>query len=139
MKPNPLLKHWACAKISKSRPSITATDSGVELNGDDEICLVIVEKFEALGGVDVSYAEIAKKAWEAGWMGLATKVCIHHLYSWSISYSELSSFQTMNQELPIRYPYCSRRRKTNLLSSKLSIVAIQTLVRCPTLEPLPKI
>jgi len=69
-----------------------ATDSGVELNGDDEICLVIVEKFEALGGVDVSYAEIAKKAWEAGWMGLATKVCIHHLYSWSISYSELSSF-----------------------------------------------
>ena len=78
LKPDPVLKHWACAKISKSRPSITATDSGIELNGDDEVCRVIVEKFEALGGVDVSYAEIAKKAWEAGRTGLATKVCMRH-------------------------------------------------------------
>jgi len=36
---------------------------------------MIVEKFEELGGVDVSYAEIAKKAWEVGRGGLATKVC----------------------------------------------------------------
>jgi hypothetical protein len=77
LKPDPVLKHWACAKISKSRPSVTATAGGPELNGDDEICRVIVEKFEGLGGVDVSYAEIAKKAWEAGRTGLATKVCIH--------------------------------------------------------------
>ncbi|SRR5258705_147364 len=74
LKPDPVLKHWACAKISKSRPSITAADNGAELSGDDEICRVIVEKFEGLGGVDVSYAEIAKKAWEAGRTGLATKV-----------------------------------------------------------------
>lgn len=78
MKPDPVLKHWACAKISKSRPSVTDTGSGAELHGDDEICRVIVEKFKGLGGVDVSYAEIAKKAWEAGRTGLATKVCIQH-------------------------------------------------------------
>ena len=36
---------------------------------------MIVEKFEELGGVDVSYAEIAKKAWDVGRGGLATKVC----------------------------------------------------------------
>lgn len=35
---------------------------------------MIVEKFEELGGVDVSYAEIAKKAWDVGRGGLATKV-----------------------------------------------------------------
>lgn len=73
LKPDPVLKHWACAKISKSRPSIKDTGSR---DGDDEICRVIVEKFEGLGGVDVSYAEIAKKAWEAGRTGLATKVCL---------------------------------------------------------------
>ena len=35
---------------------------------------MIVEKFEELGGVEVSYAEIAKKAWDVGRGGLATKV-----------------------------------------------------------------
>jgi len=93
LKPDPVLKHWACAKISKSRPSITAVDSGAELNGDDEICRVIVEKFEGLGGVDVSYAEIAKKAWEAGRTGLATKVCIHNSCPWSISHLVFLAFR----------------------------------------------
>jgi hypothetical protein len=84
LKPDPVLKHWACAKISRSRPSVTA-EGGPEMNGDDEICRVIVEKFEGLGGIDVSYAEIAKKAWEAGRTGLATKVCLHQLCLWSNS------------------------------------------------------
>lgn len=38
-----------------------------ELMADDEVCWTIVEKFEALGGIVVSYAGIAK-------VGLATKV-----------------------------------------------------------------
>lgn len=39
-KPDAVLKHWACAKIVKSRQSI----------GDEEICRVIFENFEELGG-----------------------------------------------------------------------------------------
>lgn len=70
LKPDAVLRHWACAKITRSRP----TASGPELSGDDEVCKAIVEKFEQLGGGDVSYAEIAKKAWEVGRGGLATKV-----------------------------------------------------------------
>lgn len=35
---------------------------------------MIVQKFEQLGGTDVSYADIAKRAWEIGRAGLATKV-----------------------------------------------------------------
>jgi hypothetical protein len=35
---------------------------------------MIVEKFQQLGGTDVSYADIAKRAWEIGRAGLATKV-----------------------------------------------------------------
>ncbi len=77
LKPDHVLKHWACAKILKSRPTVNGTGKGAELSGDDEICRMIVEKFEELGGADVSYAEIAKKAWEVGRGGLATKV------SWS--------------------------------------------------------
>jgi hypothetical protein len=43
--------------------------------GDEEVSRVIVEKFEKLGGASVSYAEIAKKAWEVGRTRLATMVC----------------------------------------------------------------
>jgi len=46
----------------------------VELQGDDEVCQSIVEKFSKLGGGSVSYADIAKKAWEVGRLDLATKV-----------------------------------------------------------------
>jgi vacuolar protein sorting-associated protein 16 len=58
-----VLKHWASAKIARSKP-------GVGEEADDDVCRVIVEKC----GRDVSYAEIAKKAWEVGRTGLATKV-----------------------------------------------------------------
>ncbi len=42
--------------------------------GDEEVSKAIVEKFEKLGGASVSYAEIAKKAWEVGRTRLATMV-----------------------------------------------------------------
>lgn len=74
LKPDVVLKHWASAKISRSRPVATGTAKDAELDGDDEVCRLIVEKFKQLGGVNVSYAEIAKRAWEVGRTGLATKV-----------------------------------------------------------------
>ena len=74
VKPDAVLRHWACAKILRSRPTTTGTGSNAELSADDEVCRMIVEKFEELGGVEVSYAEIAKKAWDVGRGGLATKV-----------------------------------------------------------------
>ncbi|KAF8155821.1 vacuolar assembling/sorting protein VPS16 [Crassisporium funariophilum] len=77
LKPDSVLKHWACAKIMKSRPTTTGTGKDAELSADDEVCRMIVEKFEDLGGADVSYAEIAKKAWEVGRGGLATKLLDH--------------------------------------------------------------
>jgi len=72
LKPDTVLKHWACAKIARTRPSATGQDA--ELSGDDEVCAIIVEKFQSLGGTDVSYADIAKRAWEVGRSRLATKV-----------------------------------------------------------------
>ncbi|KAJ7211224.1 vacuolar assembling/sorting protein VPS16 [Mycena pura] len=75
LKPHAVLKHWACAKIMRSRPSATGVGMEAELSGDDDVCKLIVEKFEQLG--DVSYAEIAKRAWEVGRAGLATKLLDH--------------------------------------------------------------
>ncbi|KAK7437898.1 Vacuolar protein sorting-associated protein 16 [Stygiomarasmius scandens] len=72
LKPDVVLKHWASAKILRSRPTATSPDA--EAGGDDEVCKLIVDKFKELGGGDVSYAEIAKRAWEAGRVGLATKL-----------------------------------------------------------------
>ena len=72
-----MLKHWACAKILRSKPSASGSGKNAELDGDDALCKVIVEKFEQLGGRGVSYADIAKRAWEVGRTALATKVCIH--------------------------------------------------------------
>jgi len=72
LKPDAVLKHWAIAKIARTRPSATGQDA--ELSGDDEVCAIIVEKFQSLGGTDVSYADIAKRAWEIGRSRLATKV-----------------------------------------------------------------
>ncbi|KAF8966570.1 vacuolar assembling/sorting protein VPS16 [Flammula alnicola] len=77
IKPDAVLKHWACAKILRSRPTITGTGKDAELSADDEVCRMIVEKFEELGGTEVSYADIAKKAWEVGRGGLATKLLDH--------------------------------------------------------------
>ena len=74
MKPDAVLKHWATAKILKSKPTAAGAGQDAELGNDEEVCRVIVEKFQQLGGADVSYAEIAKRAWEAGRTGLATKV-----------------------------------------------------------------
>jgi hypothetical protein len=75
IKPDAVLKHWASAKIMRSRPSATGTGAEADLGGDEDVCKLIVDKFEQLGGADVSYAEIAKRAWEVGRGGLATKVC----------------------------------------------------------------
>lgn len=78
LKPDSVLKHWASAKILRSKPSATGSGKDAELSGDDEVCKMIVDKFEQLGGADVSYADIAKRAWEVGRAGLATKV---HMFS----------------------------------------------------------
>jgi vacuolar protein sorting-associated protein 16 len=72
--PDNVLKHWASAKILKSKPTTTTTGKDAELGADEDVCKSIVEKFESLGGGGVSYAEIAKKAWEVGRTGLATQV-----------------------------------------------------------------
>ena len=54
------------------RAKPAATDAGGD--ADDAVCRGIVEKFESLGRGEVSYAEIAKRAWEVGRGALATKV-----------------------------------------------------------------
>lgn len=72
MKPDAVLKHWASAKILKSKSTSTS-------DGDEEVCALIVDKFKQLGGGggEVSYAEIAKRAWEVGRAGLATRLLDH--------------------------------------------------------------
>ena len=67
--PDQVLKHWACAKIAHAKASATET----EVN-DDELCRAITAKFKSIGGMHVSYADIAKRSWEVGRPGLATKV-----------------------------------------------------------------
>ncbi|KAK7034490.1 Vacuolar protein sorting-associated protein 16 [Paramarasmius palmivorus] len=74
MKVDVVLKHWASAKILRSRPTTAGTGKDAELGGDEEVCRMIVEKFKDLGGTDVSYAEIARRAWEVGRTGLATRL-----------------------------------------------------------------
>ncbi|KZP18145.1 vacuolar protein sorting-associated protein 16 [Athelia psychrophila] len=72
LKPDVVLKHWASAKIMRSKSSANEVSGG-----DDEVCSMIVDKFEQLGGEGVSYADIAKRAWEVGRAGLATKLLDH--------------------------------------------------------------
>jgi hypothetical protein len=74
LSPDDVLKHWASAKITKSKPVVSGDGKDADLIGDEEVSRVIVEKFEKLGGGSVSYAEIAKKAWEVGRTRLATMV-----------------------------------------------------------------
>lgn len=70
IKPDAVLKHWACAKIARSKAA-AGTDAET---GDDELCRAIIEKFKSVGGAGVSFADIAKRSWEVGRPGLATKV-----------------------------------------------------------------
>lgn len=76
MKPDAVLKHWACAKIAKSKPTSTGNGDADGNDGDEELCRKITEKFRTVGGSGVSYADIAKRAWEVGRAGLATKVSV---------------------------------------------------------------
>lgn len=73
-----MLKHWACAKIAKTHPSGGIGVAGGTGEDDEQVARAIVDKFETMGAgagsVGVSYAEIAKKAWESGRTSLATKV-----------------------------------------------------------------
>lgn len=89
-----VLKHWASAKIAHSKPS------GLGEEADDEVCRVIVEKC----GKDVSYAEIAKRAWEVGRTGLATKVGQSCVTLDDHSYNSVS-FWTTNPGPQTRFPY----------------------------------
>lgn len=71
LRPDPVLKHWAAAKIMRSK-GVDPSERGV---GEDEaLCRTIVGKFEKEGERGVSYADIARKAWEAGRVRLATMV-----------------------------------------------------------------
>ena len=76
MKPDAVLKHWACAKIARSKSSAASSGASAGESGDNEVCKLIVEKFHKLGHGDVSYADIAKRAWEVGRASLATKVML---------------------------------------------------------------
>ncbi|EJD40200.1 vacuolar protein sorting-associated protein 16 [Auricularia subglabra TFB-10046 SS5] len=71
MKPDAVLKHWASAKIARAKKA----DGSAE--DDATICRTIVEKFEQLGGGEVSYADIARRAWEVGRLALAIQLLEH--------------------------------------------------------------
>ena len=69
LRPDAVLKHWASAKISRSKPN--PGDLG---NDDEMLCRAIVAKFKVEGEGSVSYAEIARGAYEGGRTKLATMV-----------------------------------------------------------------
>ena len=46
----------------RSKPTATGSGRDAESDGDDSVCRSLVKKFEKLGGGDVSYADIAKRA-----------------------------------------------------------------------------
>lgn len=76
LRPDSVLKHWARGKIARSRASAGALASGASATAaDDETCRAIVKKFEMQPAV--SYAEIARTAWNAGRTRLATKLLDH--------------------------------------------------------------
>ncbi|KZT35392.1 vacuolar protein sorting-associated protein 16 [Sistotremastrum suecicum HHB10207 ss-3] len=72
LKPDPVLRHWASAKIAKGKIGDVSPE-----DEDDEICKAIVDKFQKLGGEEVSYAEVARRAWEVGRSALAIKLLDH--------------------------------------------------------------
>lgn len=108
VKPDAVLRHWASAKILRSRPTTTGTGNNAELSADDEVCRMIVEKFEELGGVEVSYAEIAKKAWDVGRGGLATKVRYSDIERNVVLITLEYSSWIMSQRGPTKYLFCLR-------------------------------
>jgi len=106
--PDNVLKHWASAKILKSKPTATGSGKDAELAADEDVCRSIVEKFDKLGGGNVSYADIAKRAWEAGRAGLATMVVTSNPW-WSHDVIDgiLLSFWTMRPERQTKSRYFS--------------------------------
>ncbi|PWN40711.1 hypothetical protein IE81DRAFT_325313 [Ceraceosorus guamensis] len=75
LRPDPVLKHWAQAKIMRTRPAVGAIANQAFSAVDDVVCKAIVEKFESQPAV--SYAEIAQTAWDQGRTRLATKLLDH--------------------------------------------------------------
>lgn len=59
------------------------------------MCRIIVDKFEKLGGGEVSYADISRRAWEVGRTGLATKVMVLIVL---VVYSERCFIQLLDHE-----------------------------------------
>ena len=76
--------------------------------GDEEVSRAIVEKFEKLGGASVSYAEIAKKAWEVGRTRLATMV--------SHAVSLISSLDTTQEDDVVVGPRAEGIRSSPLVA-----------------------
>ncbi|KAL5523006.1 VPS16 [Sanghuangporus sanghuang] len=71
--PDPVLKHWACAKIARAKTG-AGGEGGDDEGSDEALCRAITEKFKSAGGNKVRYADIAKRSWEVGRPGLATKL-----------------------------------------------------------------
>ncbi len=86
-----MLKHWACAKIAKSKAS-SASGPGDADTTDDDLCKIITAKFRSVNGGVVSYAEIAKRSWEVGRPGLATK---------ARTFAQFSLKETLAELLPL--------------------------------------
>ncbi|KAI5986106.1 vacuolar assembling sorting protein VPS16 [Pisolithus albus] len=70
LKADVVLKHWASMKIARSK-TMAGDDK------DQELCQLIVDKFGKFGNGEVNYADIARRAWEVGRGGLATKLLDH--------------------------------------------------------------
>jgi hypothetical protein len=72
------------------------------------VCRLIVEKFDKLGHGDVSYADIAKRAWEVGRASLATKVILG-LFKYDVAHAEgwfCDSCWIMSRVRLIRFRCC---------------------------------
>lgn len=77
LRPDPILRHWARAKIARSATGSSAL-RGPVAGQDDELCETIVRKFESLGAATtVSYSSIASSAFRSGRTRLATKLLDH--------------------------------------------------------------
>lgn len=72
LRPDPVLRHWACAKIAAHGRGELGESS--KPMSDDDLRKMIVRKFEKEGSKGANYAEIAKTAWKLGRTKLATKV-----------------------------------------------------------------
>ncbi|PWN47072.1 hypothetical protein IE53DRAFT_336028 [Violaceomyces palustris] len=90
IRPDPILKHWARAKIARSRPPIGS--AAAIAMAEERVCDEIVAKFKLASGISdqgdesrggggpstgVNFSEVAWTAWKAGRRGLATKLLDH--------------------------------------------------------------